>query len=345
MLKGFSQPMSPAVHQIAAIVLAAGKGKRMRSQTSKVLHRLNDRPLLDHVLTTLESAGVSRTIIVTGFDEAQVRAHLGARVECVNQPAQLGTGHAVMQATPALQDFNGMVLIVCGDTPLWRAETLRDAIARAQEPGISGIVLSMRFNDPTGYGRVVRDAHGEVKRIVEQKDATEEEALIREVNSGAYCFHSRLLVDALKEITNTNAQGEYYLTDVIEILGRHGHRILAHIVDDPIEALGVNSRIDLAAAEEALQRRLIRNLMESGVTVVDPRSTWIGMDVVIGEDTILHPSTIVRAGCRIGGNCIIGPNSEIIQSHVGDGSVICHSVIENQQVAPGSKIGPFAHLK
>lgn len=337
--------MSPTSHEIAAIVLAAGKGKRMRSKTSKVLHRLNGRPLLDHVLTTLEAAGVSRTIIVTGFDEAQVRGHLGDRAECVNQASQLGTGHAVMQATPALENFNGMVLIVCGDTPLWRAETLRDAIARAQEPGISGIVLSMRFNDPTGYGRVVRDAHGEVKRIVEQKDATEEEALIREVNSGAYCFHSRLLFDALKEVTNTNAQGEYYLTDVIEILGRHGHRMLAHIVDDPIEALGVNSRIDLASAEEALQRRLVRHLMESGVTVVDPRSTWIGMDVQVGEDTTIQPNTILSDGTEIGGNCVIGPNTEVVRSTVGEGSVIRHSVIENQKLPPNSVVGPFVHLK
>ncbi|MBI1784338.1 NTP transferase domain-containing protein, partial [Candidatus Sumerlaeota bacterium] len=205
---------------VAAVVLAAGKGKRMRSRTSKVLHSVGGRPMIDHVLGSLAEAGVGKIIVVTGYDEGQVKGHLGERAECVTQAQQLGTGHAVMQAEPALKNFHGMVMITCGDTPLWRADTLRHALNRAQEPDISGVVLTMRLDHPAGYGRIVRGPRGEVTKIVEQKDATEDEALICEVNSGTYCFHSRPLFDALKLVTNANAQGEYYLTDVIEIMIR-----------------------------------------------------------------------------------------------------------------------------
>ncbi len=329
---------------VAAVVLAAGQGKRMRSKTSKVLHSLSGRPMIDHVLDTLEDAGVKKIIVVTGHDAGQVKAHLSRRAQCVTQSPQLGTGHAVMQAKSALKGFRGLVLIACGDAPLWRAETLREAVALAQDPKISGVVLTTRVDNPTGYGRVIRGHGGQVVKIVEQRDATEEEARVCEINSGTYCFMAGPLFEALKEVTKQNAQGEYYLTDVIEILVRRGRRVLAHIVEDPTEAMGVNSRVDLAAAEEALQKRTLNRLMEAGVTVIDPKTTWVDSRAEIAQDAVLYPNTVVRGRTIIGEKCRIGPNAELVDARIGDGSVVRHSVVERHQIGPHTTIGPFAVL-
>lgn len=339
--------MSNSRPDVLALILAAGKGKRMRSRFSKVMHHLSGRPMLDHVLDTLDGAGIEKLAVITGYGEDQVKGHLGDRADCITQEKQLGTGHAVMQADSMLADFQGLVLITYGDTPLWRADTIRDALDRANEPNTSGVVLTMRLDDPTGYGRVIRGAKGHVQKIVEQKDATEAEQLVAEVNSGTYCFRGELLREALKELSPNNAQGEYYLTDVIEILIRKGHRILAHEVADPTEAMGVNSRIDLAAAEQILQRRTLDRLMENGVTVVDPKSTWVDSRVEVGQDTILLPNTVLRGFTVIGEGCRIGPNTELSDARIGPGTTVRHSVIEGmniENIEPGQQIGPFAWL-
>lgn len=334
------------IPSVAAVVLAAGHGKRMRSKYAKVLHHVSGRPMIDHLLDTVASVEADPVIVVTGHDEERVRAHVGARpqVQCVSQHEQLGTGHAVMQAEPNLKGFQGLVLITYGDAPLWRPDTIRGALARASDPKISGVVLTARLEDPTGYGRVIRDHQGHVQKIVEQRDATEDEARVAEINSGTYAFKSAPLFEALAQVTNTNAQGEYYLTDVIEILIRKGHRILAHIIDDYTEAMGVNSRRDLADAEIALQRRTLNRLLEQGVTIVDPKSAWIDSRVQIGQDSIIYPNTVLRGNTVIGEECRIGPNTELIDARIGEGAVIRHSVIEGHEVGPDTEIGPYATL-
>lgn len=331
-------------HPTAAVVLAAGRSKRMRSKTSKVLHQLSGRPMIDHVLDALRAAGVERTIVVTGHDEENVKAHLGERAETVTQSTPRGTGHAVMQAEPILRDHRGLVVVACGDAPLWRPDTIRGAISMVTEPGISGVVLSTRLDDPTGYGRVIRGPGGEVRKIVEQRDASELEARVCEVNSGTYVFHAADLFQSLSSVTDQNAQGEYYLTDVIEILIRQGRRVLASVVEDSTEAFGINSRIELARAEEALQRRTLQRLLETGVTVIDPKSTWVDSRVEIGQDTILYPNSVIRGCTVVGEECRIGPNTELIDAVIGDGAVIRHSVIERHEVGPDTVIGPFATL-
>jgi len=333
--------LTKAPPNLAAIVLAGGEGKRMRSRTAKVLHPVGGRPMIDHVLATLEELNVGRVVLITGHGADQVERHVGPRAECVLQKKPSGTGHAVLQARPRLARFDGWVIVASGDSPLWRAETLRGAIAQAREHKLGGLVLTTRVEDPTGYGRVIRGHGAEVMKIVEEGDASEDEKLVREINGGAYCFRARPLFEALPEVKNDNAQGEYYLTDVIEILIRHGHRVQAHLADDADEALGVNSRADLAVAEAALQRRLLRRLMEGGVTIVDPRTTWVEADVTVGRDTVLYPLTILRGRTRVAEDCRIGPSAEVIDAEIGPGAVVRHSVVEGGVVAPGERVGPF----
>lgn len=333
-----------STQDVAGVILAAGEGTRMRSSIAKVLHAVGGMTMIDHVLHTLEAAGVTKNIVVTGHAEEQVKAHIHGRAKTVTQAERKGTGHAVMQAENALKDFKGLVLITCGDAPLWRTDTIRSAITRAQDEHISGLVVTTRLDDPTGYGRIIRDDEGKVERIVEQKDATEDEARVAEINSGTYCFRSELLFDALHQVKSDNAQGEYYLTDVIGILIRQGHRIEAFRVPDHGEAMGVNSRFDLAEAEAALQRRLARRLMDRGVTIVDPRSTWVDFRAEVGRDTVIYPNTILRGKTVVGERCRIGPNTELIDANIGEGTTVRHSVVEGASVAAGSNVGPFQKL-
>jgi bifunctional UDP-N-acetylglucosamine pyrophosphorylase / glucosamine-1-phosphate N-acetyltransferase len=238
-----------------AIVLAAGEGKRMKSERAKVLHEVAGRPMIDRVLGMLREAGVGQAVVVTGHLEEQVRAHLGMAVRCVTQAERKGTGHAVMQAERELAGFEGTVVVACGDVPLLRAETLREALGVFESREAAGVVLTTELENPAGYGRVLRRGEDEIERIVEHKDASESERAVREINSGTYCFRSRELFAALAEVKNDNAQGEYYLTDVVEILIGRGERVCAYKIADPVEAMGVNSREELERAEAALRER------------------------------------------------------------------------------------------
>lgn len=236
--------------QVAAVVLAAGEGKRMKSATPKVMHEVAGRPMIDRVLDSIGAAGISRIVAVTGHGREVVDPHLAGRAICVAQLEQNGTGHAVMQAEEALRDFEGPVLIACGDVPLLRAETIRAALAAYREGELQGLVMTTIEDDPTGYGRIVRSPGGAVQKIVEHKDATEEERQICEINSGTYFFDSRSMFEALAKTDNQNAQGEYYLTDVVEVLLGAGKKVGAYVIEDAAEAMGVNSPEQLARAEE-----------------------------------------------------------------------------------------------
>lgn len=328
-----------------AIVLAAGQGKRMKSKLYKVLHPVCGKPMVSHVLGAVNQAACERTVIVVGHGAEAVQAALGETVEYAFQAEQLGTGHAVMQAKPLLGGEDGVTLIVCGDTPLVRAETIEAMIAQHIEQGAAATVLTALFDDPTGYGRVVRGETGDVERIVEQKDCSAEEAAVREINTGTYCFDNRKLFAALEQVTNSNAQGEYYLTDVIGILQRQGERIGASISDDTAEAIGVNDRVALGEAERLMRARINKKHQLNGVTLIDAQNTYIGADVTIGSDTVLHPGTVLSGSTAIGSDCVIGPGAELTDTVVGSGSTIRHSVAEGAQLGDDCNVGPFAYLR
>lgn len=328
-----------------AIVLAAGQGKRMKSKLYKVLHPVCGKPMVSHVLSAVNQAVCERTVIIVGHGAEAVQAALGETVEYAFQAEQLGTGHAVMQAKPLLGGEDGVTLIVCGDTPLVRAETIEAMIAQHIEQGAAATVLTALFDDPTGYGRVVRGETGDVERIVEQKDCSAEEAAVREINTGTYCFDNRKLFAALEQVTNTNAQGEYYLTDVIGILQRQGERIGASVSDDTAEAIGVNDRVALGEAERLMRARINKKHQLNGVTLIDAQNTYIGADVTIGSDTVLHPGTVLRGSTAIGSDCVIGPGAELTDTVVGSGSTIRQSVAEGAQLGDDCNVGPFAYLR
>jgi bifunctional UDP-N-acetylglucosamine pyrophosphorylase / glucosamine-1-phosphate N-acetyltransferase len=254
-MSGMVNGESMSRNRRTAIVLAAGEGKRMNSARAKVLHEVGGRPMIDRVLAMLEAAGIEAPVVVTGHLEEQVRSHLGEAARCVTQAERKGTGHAVMQAEPAMAGFEGTVVVACGDVPLLRAETLREALEVFESRAAAGVVLTTELEDPAGYGRIMRRGGDEVERIVEHKDASEAERAVREINSGTYCFRSSALFSALGEVKNDNAQGEYYLTDVVEILIRRGERVCAYKIADPAEAMGVNSPEELERAEAALRDR------------------------------------------------------------------------------------------
>lgn len=328
-----------------AIVLAAGQGKRMKSKLYKVLHPVCGKPMVSHVLDAVKKASCERAVVIVGHGAEAVQAHLGDAAEYALQAEQLGTGHAVLQAKEQLGEVDGVAVVVCGDTPLVSAETLEALIALHEREGAAATIMTAELESPTGYGRLVRGANGEVLRIVEQKDCTAEEAAIREINTGTYCFDNRKLFAALAQVTNENAQGEYYLTDVIGILQRQGERISAYKTADPAEAIGVNDRVALAEAERLMRRRIAVKHQTNGVTIIDPEHTYIEADVTIGADTIVYPGTVLRGNTSIGENCVIGPSSDLTDTKIGDGSTVRQSVADQAVVGACCSVGPFAYLR
>ena len=281
---------------LVTIILAAGKGTRMKSKLPKVLHKAAGKPMLQHVLDAAKGAGARRNIVVVGFGGEQVKEAMGEQAEFVVQAEQLGTGHAVRQAEPLLQDEKGTVVVLCGDTPLVTADLIANLYDGHKAAGAKATVLTAIMPDATGYGRIIRTAEGDVARIVEQKDATEEERQVKEVNSGIYCFECQALFAALKKVGCDNAQGEYYLPDVLEIIRAEGGKIHAVAADDYESTLGINSRVQLAGAEKILRRRKNIELMDKGVTLMDPDSTFVDADVEVGADTVIYPLPGWRAG-------------------------------------------------
>jgi bifunctional UDP-N-acetylglucosamine pyrophosphorylase/glucosamine-1-phosphate N-acetyltransferase len=331
-----------------AIVLAAGQGKRMKSKQYKVLHQVCGKPLVGHVADALQQV-VERTVMIVGHGAEAVQAYAeqawSGQIEFAHQEQQLGTGHAVQQAGRLLAEDNGVTFVVCGDTPLIREQTLLEMLAMHQSSAAAATILTAKLSDPTGYGRIVRDSQGQVLRIVEQKDASSQEQTIDEINTGTYCFDNQLLFSALQNITNNNAQQEYYLTDVIGILQTQGHTVAAYCTPDASEAIGINDRIALAEAELAMRMRIVREHMLNGVTIIDPSHTYIEKEVVIGADTVIYPGTVLKGATTIGEDCRLGPNCELTDSVIGDAVYIRHSVLEKAEVGAHTTIGPFAYLR
>lgn len=331
--------------KIAAVVLAAGKGTRMKSRLPKVLHKVAGKPMLQHILDTCAQLEVKKTIVVIGHEGEKIIEEIGSQVEYAWQKEQLGTGHALMQAQKFLTPPIETVLVVCGDTPLLKPETLQNLLAYHQREEAAATILTAALADPTGYGRIIRDANLEVQRIVEQKDATPEELLVEEINSGTYCFHLPSLKEALEKIKPDNAQGEYYLTDCIALLKAQGKKVLALKTDDAEEIIGINSRNQLAVAEAIMRRRINEKFMEQGVTIVDPGNTYIESEVQIAPDTIIYPFTFLQGKTTIGRDCQIGPGSTIKDSILADGVVVQHSILVECEIGTNCTIGPFSYLR
>ena len=280
--------------QIFGIVLAAGQGKRMKSKLYKVLHPVCGKPMIDYVVTALKQSGVDRLVTIVGHGAEAVREYLGDRTEYALQEQQLGTGHAVLQAEPLLGNQDGITLVVNGDAPLVNAKSLKAMVELHRTRNAAATIMTANVNDPGAYGRIIRREDGSIDRIVEFKDCTPEQARIREVNTGLYCFDNRFLFEALKQVTNENAQQEYYLTDVAAIARKAGRKVEVYLPADPDEGIGVNDRLELAEAEKRMRRKLIEKHMKNGVTVIDPDQTYVEADVSIGPDTILYPGTIQK---------------------------------------------------
>lgn len=330
---------------IFAIVLAAGQGTRMKSKLYKVLHPVCGKPMVQHVVDHIGSLDAERIVTVVGHGAEMVKEQLGEQSEYVLQAEQLGTAHAVQQAEPVLGTLEGTTLVVCGDTPLIRPETMKALFDYHTSQNAKATILTAVAEDPTGYGRVLRDAEGNVAQIVEQKDATEEQKKVTEINTGTYCFDNKALFEALKLVKNDNAQGEYYLPDVIEILQKQGDRVAAYVTESFEETLGVNDRFALSQAEEIMRARINERHMRNGVTIINPSSTYISADAIIGSDTVLQPGCIIEGKSVIGEDCIIGPNSHIVDSEIGNATTIHSSVVLQSKVGHETAVGPFAHLR
>lgn len=330
--------------QTAAIILCAGAGTRMRSKKPKVAHEVLGRPLVQWVVGSARDAGADPVISVVGHGSDVVRPLVEGTC-IVEQPERLGTGDAVMCAHDALQGFAGSVLVLSGDCPLIRSETLQALCRVREQEGAACAVLSMKMENPFGYGRVIRTDDGQFHRIVEQKDATEEEAAVCECNSGFYCFDCEQLFDALKKVGNDNAAGEYYLTDVLGILREKGERVVAMQADSADECMGVNSRVQLAQASKAMQKRLNTSLMESGVTMLDPDMVWVGPDVQVSPDVELLPGVMLMGSTVVGEDCVIGPNCRLTDTVVGRGCVIDETVAIEARIDDEATCGPRAYLR
>ncbi|MFF4412492.1 bifunctional UDP-N-acetylglucosamine diphosphorylase/glucosamine-1-phosphate N-acetyltransferase GlmU [Streptosporangium sp. NPDC001559] len=332
----------------AVIVLAAGEGTRMKSKTPKILHELCGRTLVDHMLTAARGLEPGRLIVVIGHERDRVQEHLsrtGPDALPVIQEEQRGTGHAVRVVLETVGAIEGTVLVTYGDTPLLSTETLAALLERHEADGNAVTVLSAEVPDPYGYGRIVRDTTGAVLQIVEEKDATAEQRAIREMNSGVYAFDGTLLADAVKRVSTANAQGEEYLTDVLSILREDGHRVGAHVAADHVEVEGVNDRVQLAFARKVLNTRLLEAHMRAGVTVIDPASTWVDVEVTMEPDVVLHPGTQLHGRTAIAEGAEVGPATTLTDTLVGERAVVRNAVCVEAEIGPEALVGPYAYLR
>ena len=339
-------PADPQPSNLHIVVLAAGKGTRMKSALPKVLHRAAGVPLIDRVLEAAEPLAPDSTIVVIGHQTEQLQTHLADRaVQTAIQEPQLGTGHALLQAEPFLRGKTGTLLLLSGDVPLLRPATVQALVAHHVARGAAATVLTATMPDPAGYGRIVRK-HGAISAIVEHKDASADERQIAEINSGVYVFDLAPLFPALRQIGSSNAQGEYYLPDLVRVFRGQGLPVESVSLPDPLEILGVNSRKELAQVSAILRDRKNDELMAAGVTVVDPPTTWVHPNVVVGPDTVLHPGVYLEGQTRVGSGCEIHSGVRIVDSTIGDGVVINNfCVIRQSEVESGAVVGPFAQLR
>ncbi|MCM0081012.1 bifunctional UDP-N-acetylglucosamine diphosphorylase/glucosamine-1-phosphate N-acetyltransferase GlmU [Geomonas sp. Red32] len=335
--------------KLSAVVLAAGMGTRMKSALVKVMHPLAGAPMIAWPVAAAFEAGVDAAVLVVGHQQEKVRGYFAQgekEVSFAVQAEQLGTGHAVRCAMPHLSAGTDTVLILCGDTPLLTAATLGAMVKVHEASGATLTVMTARFANPFGYGRVLKGDDGSVTAIVEEKDASDEERRIQEVNAGVYCVDRAFLAEAVEKLDANNAQAEYYLTDVIKQAVGQGRKCLSYTVADPAEISGVNDRVQLAESARILRGRINRELMVSGVTMIDPAAVYIDRGVTIGRDTVIHPGVTITGQTVIGEGCEIGQGAVISASRIGDGSVIkAGSVIEEGHLHEEVQIGPMAHLR
>ncbi len=331
--------------ELRAVILAAGKGTRMRSKLPKVLHKVGGKPMLQHVLDAADAAGAAEKIVIVGHEAELVEAMVGEQGQIVLQAEQLGTGHAVMQTQDALADFKGTVMILCGDTPLLDGAELKKFYEAHVQSGAAATVLTAHMDNPFGYGRIVRDAEGNVQGIVEEKDADAQQKLIKEVNTGIYCLECPLMFEVLSTLTCDNAQGEYYLTDVLTKLNAAGRKVGGVVTEDSDMVMGINSRRQLAEAESVMRERILGKLMDAGVTIMDPASTFIESSVKIGRDTIIYPFTWLEGTTEIGEDCEIGPNVRFTNVKIGSGNHLQFMYGHDCQVCDGVTAGPYVHLR
>ncbi|MCC5911229.1 MAG: bifunctional UDP-N-acetylglucosamine diphosphorylase/glucosamine-1-phosphate N-acetyltransferase GlmU [Clostridiaceae bacterium] len=327
-----------------AIILAAGAGTRMKSKLPKVLHRVCGTTMLQHVIDAATESEIKECIVIVGHGAEEVKATLGENVKTALQSERLGTGHAVQMAYDDIAP-EGTVLILNGDGPLVTEETLRELIAYHEEGNYSATVLTAELRDPHGYGRILRDDAMGLGKIVEEKDANTEEKTITEINSGLYCFDAKLLRKALPLLKNENAQGEYYLTDTLSIIKEMDKKVGVYKTSDYEDIMAVNSRVQLAEVEEIMRRRIAEKHLEEGVTLIDPKNTYIEKAVKIKRDTIIYPGVILKGNTVIGEDCTIGSNTRMENATIGDGVEIHNSTILESTVGDKTTIGPYAYLR
>lgn len=337
------------------LILAAGLGTRMKSNLAKVLHRLDGRPLINHVCQAAVALSPRSVYVVIGHQADLVRAAVLEELDeslarFVLQEDQLGTGHAVNMAREHLADSDSTLVVLSGDVPMIRAETLAALVQQHRAHrgrGAACTILTVKLDDPSGYGRVIRDDSGQFDSIVEHKDATDEEKAVREINSGIYCFDTRKLFAALAHVKNHNAQGEYYLTDVPALMRQSGEGVSIFRHDDPFEIEGINNRVQLAEMERVLCRRVVKRMMlDYGVTFIDPKNAYISQRATIGRDTVIYPNVAIEGETVIGDGCTIRSGTRIVDSTVGHGvDILDNCVIDKAEIASGARIGPFAHLR
>ena len=329
----------------AGIILAAGKGTRMKSELPKCVFPVCGLPMADHIGRAMRKAGVEKIVVVVGHGREALISALGQSYEYAIQHEQKGTGDAALSASENLKGFEGPVLIAAGDTPLMTSDVFETLLHTHKDTNAGMTVATCTVANPHGYGRVLRSPDGDVQRIVEHKDASSDEKLVNEINSANYCVDGRLLFALLPQLTNDNSQGEYYLPDLIALVQKVNRRTVACLIEDESFLLGVNDRWQLAEASQIMGRRILRELAVSGVTFIDPDSTYIGPDVSVGQDCVIHPMTVIEGKSKIGQSCEIGPSSRIKNSEIGDRSSILMSNLDQVRVGNGVTCGPFANLR
>ncbi|RNF38333.1 bifunctional UDP-N-acetylglucosamine diphosphorylase/glucosamine-1-phosphate N-acetyltransferase GlmU [Planococcus salinus] len=328
-----------------AVILAAGQGTRMKSKLYKVLHPVCGMPMVEHVTRNIERLNADKIVTVVGHGAEAVKEQLGDRSEYALQEEQLGTAHAVQQAASLIEGKPGTTVVVCGDTPLIEAETMKSLIEHHTETKAKATILTAIADNPAGYGRIIRNKAGGVEKIVEQKDASPEEQQVKEINTGTYCFDNEALFATLKLVSNDNSQGEYYLPDVVEILQQQGETVAAYATSSFEETLGVNDRVALSEAERIMRARIAEKHMRNGVSFIDPATAYISAEAEIGADTVIQPNVTIEGTTKIGEDCVISSNSQIVNSVIGDRTVIRSSAVYDSTIGNDTAIGPFAHIR
>ncbi|WP_314395826.1 bifunctional UDP-N-acetylglucosamine diphosphorylase/glucosamine-1-phosphate N-acetyltransferase GlmU [uncultured Gemella sp.] len=328
-----------------AVILAAGKGTRMQSKLYKVLHKVCDRTMVELVLDSLNDLEMQEVITVVGHGAERVKEVLGDRTKFVLQEEQLGTAHAVKVAKDELKDKEGTTIVMYGDTPLIRPETINSMLDHHENTNAKATVLTAIADDPFAYGRIIRDVNGKLVKIVEEKDATEQEKKIKEINSGIYCFDNKLLFEMLEKVKNDNKQGEYYLPDVLGLIREQKEIIETYLCEDFDETFGVNDRVALAYAENVMRNRINTKHMLAGVTLVDPENTYIAPNAVIGRDTTIYPNVTIKSNTVIGEDCQIKPNSYLENAKIGNGVKVLSSTISDSKIGDFTSVGPYAHIR